>query len=118
MRILFICDAFATKTGVELFFLRELSFAKPLKRVHVLVRVDAFLQQQLPLVFFWHQFVHDGELIDPLYQLLKGCSAENFTLSTNLRFPSENEMYFSVFVGMHLFLPAPLPSLASAGDHP
>ena len=71
MRILFICYSFAAQTRVELFFLRQLSFAKPFKRAHVLVRVDAFLYQQMPFVFFWHQLVHDGKLIDPHYKLFK-----------------------------------------------
>ena len=52
VRILLLCYAFAAKTQVELFFFRELGFVKPFKRVHVLVQLDAFLQQQPLLVFF------------------------------------------------------------------
>ena len=69
--ILFICYAFVIETRVELFFLRELSFAKLFKRVHVLVRVDALFKQQPPLVFFWHQFFHYGELIAPFHHVFK-----------------------------------------------
>ena len=52
------------------------SKTKPFKRVHVLVQIDAFLKQQLPLVFFWHQFFHDRKLIAPLHQLVKAAQQD------------------------------------------
>ena len=93
-------------TRMELYFLQEFRFAKPFKWVHVLVRVDALLQQQPTLVSFWDHSMHDRKLITPLHQLVKAALlCRKFTLSTNLRFPSGNEIYFSVFVGMHFISP-------------
>ena len=107
VRIFFVCNSFAAKTRVELFFLRELSFAKTFKRVHVLVRVYAFLQQQPPHIFFWKPSLHYGELITPLYQLVK-TAQQKINAVDKSQISSENEMYFSVFVAMHLISPRTL----------
>ena len=107
MRVLCVCDAFSAQTRVELSFLRELSFIKPFKRVHVLIRVDAFLQQQPPLVVFREYSLYYRKTSHPFTSLSR-LLCMKFTLSMNLRFPSEKEMYFSVFVGMHLISPCAL----------
>ena len=84
VRIVFICYAFSAEARVELFFLRELSLLKPFKRVHVLVRVDAFLQQLPPLVFFWDHSMHDWELIASLHQLVKAAEQKIHAVDTSL----------------------------------
>ena len=69
--VLIVGDAFSAQARVELLFLQQFCFIKPFKRVHVFVRVDAFLQQELPLVFFRDYILHNRELFAPLNQLVQ-----------------------------------------------
>ena len=75
-----LCDPFTAQARVELFFLWELGFVKPFKRVHVLVWVNSLLQQQPAHVFFWGHSLHDWELIAPLHQLVKAAQQKIYAV--------------------------------------
>ena len=62
-----LCRSDSSKT----FFSPGVGFHQTFKRVRVLIRVDALLQQQPTLAFFWNHSMHGRKLITPLHQLVK-----------------------------------------------
>ena len=94
--VLFVCDAFPAQTRVELFFLGELGFIKPFKRVHALVRVDAFLQQQPLLVVICECSLHYRKLVASLHQLVQAALHEIHAVDESHISQRERDVLFRV----------------------
>ena len=88
----------------QTFFCWQLFLAEPFKRIFVFVWENSFPQEQLFFVFvpFLSSFERLGSLSITRKSILL---SKKFTLSINLRFPNENEMYLSVSFGMYFILP-------------